>query len=87
MLRLASQKIGLWLRDHPRLGGWALRLCPDIPIAITVPSIGPFRIRLRRHRSFWLRDPLTHDRFQLGALKCFVQPGSTVYDVGANIGL
>jgi FkbM family methyltransferase len=45
------------------------------------------RIRLRRNRSYWLRDPLTHERFPLSALRSFIQPGTVVYDVGANLGL
>lgn len=42
---------------------------------------------MRRHRSYWLRDPLTLDRFFFGALQRLLQPGDVVYDVGSNIGL
>ena len=51
------------------------------------PAIGLFRIRARRNRSFWLRDPLAQERFPLAALRALVRPGDVVYDVGANIGL
>jgi FkbM family methyltransferase len=76
-----------WLRGHPKLAGWALRLLPDLPKTITIPQIGRFRIRLRRNRSFWLRDPLCHEGFPLAALRALVRPGDVVYDIGANIGL
>lgn len=44
-------------------------------------------IRMRRHRAYWLRDPLTHERFPLGALAHLISPGDVVWDVGANIGM
>jgi FkbM family methyltransferase len=44
-------------------------------------------INLRRNRSYWLRDPLQHEAFMLGALRRLIRPGDTVYDAGANIGL
>jgi FkbM family methyltransferase len=79
--------VGNWLRGHPRPAAWALKILPDFPITITMPGIGPFRIRLRRNRSFWLRDPLTHEGFPLAALRKLIRAGDVVYDVGANIGL
>jgi len=76
-----------WLRHHPALGGWALLLLPDVTVTTTIPGIGPFSIRVRRNRSFWLRDPLLLERFPLAALRHFVRPGCVAYDVGACIGL
>jgi FkbM family methyltransferase len=58
-----------------------------VPMTVTIPPIGRFRIRTRRNRSFWLRDPLTHEKFPLAALRAVIRPGDVVYDVGANIGL
>lgn len=69
------------------MGKWALLLLPDIPVKIHVNHIGPLEIRLRRNRSLWIRDPLTHERFQLAAFRSFVPANSVIYDVGANIGL
>ena len=83
----AARTIANWLRTHPWTARWALRLLPDVPVTITIPAIGRFRIRTRRNRSFWLRDPLAHEAIPLAALRVLVQPGDTVYDVGANIGL
>lgn len=45
------------------------------------------KITLRRNRSYWLRDPLVHETFMLGALQRLIRSGDTVFDVGANIGL
>jgi FkbM family methyltransferase len=87
MLRASAARLGLWLRHHPLAGSWALRALPDFPVTINIPPIGPFRIRVRRNRSFWLRDPLTLETFPLAALQALMRPGYVVYDVGANIGL
>ena len=87
MISTIARRMAPWLRSHPRIGKWALLLVPDIPITTHVAQIGPLRVRLRRNRSYWLRDPLAHERFQLGAFQAFVQPGMVVYDIGANIGL
>lgn len=76
-----------WIRKHPTLGRLALNLLPDIKWHIRIPSIGQFLIRLRRHRSFWIRHPFTHETFPFAALQRLVLPGEVVYDVGANIGL
>lgn len=87
MVSRTTRSLANWLRGHPRLAGWALKLLPDVPMTVTIPPIGRFRIRARRNRSFWLRDPLTLERFPLAALKTLIRPGDVVYDVGANIGL
>jgi FkbM family methyltransferase len=87
MIMRAARAAASWLRGYPRLAGWTIKLLPDIPFTIQIRGIGPFRIRSRRNRSFWLRDPLTHEGFPLAALQAFIKPGDVVYDVGANIGL
>jgi FkbM family methyltransferase len=81
------RKLGSWLRGHPTLARWALRLLPDVYWRVDIPQIGPFKIRTRRNRSFWLHDPLSHEQFPLAALRAFTCQGATAYDVGANIGL
>ena len=75
------------LRTRPLLGRWALRLIPDVPWTVRVEGIGPFRIRLRRNRSWWLRKPLESESFPFAMLRHFVRPGDVVYDCGANLGL
>jgi len=65
----------------------ALSLIPDWKKEIEIQGIGKFKIRLKRNRSFWLRDPLAHEHFPLSALQQLIKPGDTVYDIGANIGL
>jgi FkbM family methyltransferase len=65
----------------------ALRAIPDLRWKVSVRGIGPMSISLRRNRSYWLRDPLTHESFMLSALERIVQPGDVVLDAGANIGL
>lgn len=78
-----------FLRRNPRLGRIALQCVPDLPINIQIDGIGSFRIRLRRNRAFWLRNPLRHERYPLAALDHFttLSGDCTMYDVGANIGL
>ena len=76
-----------WLRHQPTLGRWALRAVPDVRLKVNIDLVGPFYLRARSNRSFWLRDPYTHEGFPLGALKRLIPPGGVVYDVGANIGL
>jgi FkbM family methyltransferase len=71
----------------PTLGRWALRAIPDAGWTVRIAPIGPFRITLRKHRSYWLRHPLTHERVMFGALARLVREGDVVWDVGANIGL
>src|SRR5262245_8748721 len=87
MIGRSARAVASWFRRRPRLASWALKLLPDVPITIRIPGIGPFRIRARRNRSFWLRDPLANEGFPLAALRAVVRPGDVVYDVGANIGL
>lgn len=79
--------MGGYLRRKPTLGRLALTCLPDIRWATHVRPIGKMTIRLRRNRSFWLRDPLTHEWFMFGIFKRLIQPGDVVYDVGSNIGL
>ncbi|HEV7503808.1 MAG TPA: FkbM family methyltransferase [Thermoanaerobaculia bacterium] len=75
------------LRTRPLLGRWALRMIPDVPWTVQVEGIGPFRIRLRRNRSWWLRKPLESESFPFAMLRHWVRPGDVVYDCGANLGL
>lgn len=75
------------VRQNPTLGRIALLSIPDIHKKIHIEPIGPFHIRLRRHRSYWLRDPLTHERTLFGVLQMMIRKGDIVWDVGANIGL
>lgn len=76
-----------WLRGRPRLGPLALRLVPDVRIRLRYPNLGTFRIRLRRNRSFWLRDPEQFEQIPFSMLKALVRPGDIVADIGANLGL
>lgn len=75
------------LRVHPRLGRLALALIPNVTLKIDLPDIGPFSIRMRQHRSYWLRGPQGTERVPFAMLRAMVRPGDLVYDVGANIGL
>jgi FkbM family methyltransferase len=75
------------LRTRPVLGRWALRMIPDIPWTVRVEGLGPFRVRLRRNRSWWLRKPLESESFPFAMLRHLVRPGDVVYDCGANLGL
>ena len=75
------------IRTRPRLGRVALCAIPDIPWRVNVRGIGPMNIRLRRNRSYWLRDPLSHESFMLGAMQRLIDPNDIVFDAGANIGL
>ena len=86
MLRLL-RFLAYRLRTHARLGRWALRLIPDWPWTVRIAGVGALRIRLRRNRSFWLRDPLESESFPFAMLRHLVRPGDVVYDVGANLGL
>src|SRR5262245_6726420 len=87
LLRPIIGKTASWLRARPALGRIALQCVPDVATRIDIEAIGPFYIRLRSNRSFWLRDPLTHERMVFGGLQRLVRPGDVVYDVGANLGL
>jgi len=79
--------IAFWLRTRPRLGRVALRLVPNVVVRIRIPEIGPFLIRLRQHRYYWLRDPLVTEREPFAILRAMTRTDDVVYDVGANIGL
>jgi FkbM family methyltransferase len=78
-----------FIRARPALSRLALRCIPDLRWTTSVEPIGRFRIRLRQHRTYWLRDPFTHDGTMLGGLRRLTanRPGCAVYDIGANIGL
>lgn len=69
---------------------WLRRLVlfsiPDLAVTRRLANIGPFRYRLRQHRAYWLHGSLRHQEVPLGFLSFLIQPGQTVYDVGANIG-
>jgi FkbM family methyltransferase len=75
------------VRRYPLISRLLLGCVPDVHWHIYIRQIGKLRIRLRRNRSLWLRSPLTHEWYPLAALKAFVKPADTVWDVGANIGL
>jgi FkbM family methyltransferase len=86
MLPLIRQA-SLRLREHPTLGRLALRAVPDLKWTVDIDGLGAFKIRLRRNRSFWLREPLESESFPFAMLRRMVRPGDVVYDAGANIGL
>ena len=75
------------IRKSPFLSRLSLKCTPDWTIHVNVPEVGRMRVRMRRNRSYWLRSPLCHEWYPLSALKHFVRPGDTVWDVGANVGL
>lgn len=89
MASLSSRLSGIigWLRNHPRWGCLALHCIPDVPYQLDIDGIGPLQIRLRRNRTFWLRHPLSHERYPLALLEHLIRPSDVVYDVGANVGL
>lgn len=75
------------IRRHRAWSRLALACVPDLRRRIDVPQVGPFYIRLRTNRSYWLRHPLGLERFPLGALRAMARPDDVAWDVGANIGL
>jgi FkbM family methyltransferase len=79
--------LSLVVRRQPTLSRWALRSLPDLPITVQVRDLGPFRVRLRTNRSFWLRDPLTHEHEPMLMLSALARPGGFALDVGANLGV
>ncbi len=81
------QPLAMRARQHPLLGRVLLKCVPDWPFTIELAGIGRLRMRPRRHRALWLRDPLVTERFPFRALDTLTTPGCTVFDVGANIGL
>jgi FkbM family methyltransferase len=62
-------------------------MIPDVPWTARIDGIGPFRMRLRRNRSLWLRVPMESEDFPFAMLRHLVRPGDVVYDCGANLGL
>jgi len=86
MLTLPGGVVRFFTKNR-KLGLFALRLVPDVRHRIKVDTIGPFEIRLRRNRSFWIRSPLAAEAVMLGYLKHLTRPGDVVYDIGANVGL
>lgn len=87
MFRGTIGQVAEWLALPPYASRLASVVIPDIPVPIKVHPIGSMTIRLKQHRSYWLKGPLTREAFMLGALKRLIRPGDVVYDVGANIGL
>jgi FkbM family methyltransferase len=82
------RRVATFVRGRPALTRLALRLIPDVQRTVDFgPPLGKFVIRMRRHRSWWLRDPLTSEGDRPAVLKRFVRPGDVAYDVGANLGL
>jgi FkbM family methyltransferase len=75
------------IRTHATLGRIALYAIPSVRWIVKIRGIGPMSINLRRNRSYWLRDPLYHESFMLGAMQQLIRPNDIVFDVGANIGL
>jgi FkbM family methyltransferase len=80
-------RLSLAVRSNPLLGRAAISAIPSLPWKVEVRGIGAMSINLRRNRSYWLRDPLTHETVMLGALRRLITPGDVVFDVGANIGM
>lgn len=50
-------------------------------------SLGPLRIRLRRHRWFLWEMVGETDGYTIGTFDRLIRDGDVVYDIGANIGL
>ena len=87
-MKEAIRHISNLIRRYPKLGYVCLCLIPNTRFTINIGEVGPFQIRLRQDRAFWLRHPLSHDRYPMGALELFLREGGeVVYDIGANIGL
>lgn len=72
---------------HPTVGRMVLYAIPDAQWSVNVLGIGPMKFRLRSNRGYWLRDPLYHESFTLGAMQRFIRCDDVVFDAGANIGL
>lgn len=86
-MKALARAIAYKLRTRPVLGRLALKLVPDARIRVQIDGIGPFVVRLRTNRSYWLRNPLTSEHFPFAMLSRLVRPGDVVYDAGANMGL
>ncbi len=82
-----QNRISAAIRTRPVLGRVVIGVIPNMRWKVDVRGIGPLAINLRRNRSFWLRDPLTHEAFMLAALRRLIVPGDVVFDAGANIGM
>lgn len=82
-----QNQIAAAIRTRPVLGRVVVGAIPNMLWKVDVRGIGPLAINLRRNRSFWLRDPLTHEAFMLAALRRLIVPGDVVFDAGANIGM
>lgn len=85
--RPVLRSISGFVRRSPTLGRLTLRCIPDARWTIRIEPIGPFEIRLRRHRSFWIRHPLTLERTMFAGMARLIPPGAVALDVGGNIGL
>lgn len=79
--------LGYRVRTRPLLARTLLFLLPDWKVTLQLPEIGPFRLRLRRHRYLWLRGPSATEQFAWKALPSLAPAAPVFYDVGANIGL
>jgi FkbM family methyltransferase len=90
-VQITQFPIARWMqyqvRTRPALGRRVLRCIPDVKMRLQVAGLGPVRIRLRRNRSLWLRNPLATECVMFAALRRMVRPGDVVYDAGANIGI
>ncbi len=85
-MKTMIRSVAGWVRNRPRLAKSVLRCMPDFRRTVHVPSIGPFEIRARTDRSYWLRSPI-NDGWFFGGLRSFIRPDDVVYDLGAHIGL
>ncbi len=85
-MKAMIRSVAYWIRNHPTLAKNVLRCMPDFRRTVHVPSIGPFEIRARTDRSYWLRSPINDPCF-FGGLRSFIRPDDVVYDIGAHIGI
>jgi FkbM family methyltransferase len=85
-MKAMIRSVAGWIRNHPTLAKSVLRCMPDYRRTVRVPSIGPFEIRARTDRSYWLRSPI-NDRWFFGGLRSLIRPDDVVYDIGAHIGI
>jgi len=75
------------VRRHPTLARMTLACVPDLRVRANVPLVGPFYIKIKTNRSYWLRNPLDLELFPLGALRAMARPDDVAWDIGGNIGL
>lgn len=83
----ALRHVAYKVRTRPALARLALAAIPDWPITRDIPGIGPFRLRVRRNRAHWLREPMEFEIVPFTLLAALVRSGDVVYDCGANLGL